>query len=87
MLRLGLAVVVVKGAIMAVILETLITPSFVQAVAVACSSATVSGIFLLVATHMNAKRTAEPVERVRDLVESQADSKHAAAAERESEPV
>lgn len=78
-IRLGVAVAIVKGAIMATLLQTIIAPSFLQTLAVAVSSATVSGVFLLIATHMNIQRTARPVEEVKQIVEANFDGEGSAA--------
>ncbi len=71
--RFGIALVTVKGVIIAAVLRTIIAPPFLQTLAVAVCSATVSGVFLLIATHMNTRRNARPVERVKELVEARLD--------------
>lgn len=55
----------IKGLFMAVILTTVLTPTFWQTLIVAVSSASVSGMFLLISTHLNSRKTDSKVEEVK----------------------
>jgi sensor c-di-GMP phosphodiesterase-like protein len=62
-----------KAAIMVATVEAVVEPSFLSALAIAAVSATLSGMFLLIATHMNLKRAVKPNEELKQAVEEKMD--------------
>lgn len=56
---------IIKGAIVAALVLGVAEVGFLQAVAVAATSATITGIFLVVATYIQARQTGQKVDDVR----------------------
>jgi hypothetical protein len=58
-----------KGILMSVILIPAIGLPFLEALLVAVCSATITGVFLIIATHIQAKQTRKTTEKVTEVAE------------------
>lgn len=61
----------IKGLLMMVIITSLAETSFWNSLAIAVCSATITGIFLVVASILGSKHTTEKVDELKDKVEAQ----------------
>jgi uncharacterized membrane-anchored protein len=59
---------ILKGIAMAAILIVIADLAFVQGLITAIASACVSGVFLLVATHLNNKQTVKKIQKVEESI-------------------
>lgn len=64
---------VIKGLIMAAVIVGVAETSFLQSLVVAVCSASVSGLFLLFATHLQAKRTQRQLDETKDQLSTKVD--------------
>lgn len=64
-----IALSIIKGVLVAAIIIGIIGPSFLEALAVASCSAFITGIFLIISTHMQTMKVKAETEKNREKIE------------------